>query len=162
MARTKEYPVRHPKKDLLVTVFQKHCDNAIPGDDLNCAIVLAALDGREFEHFEVHISLAYGRYKGGKVNFRWINTAGVNRFLESIDVLEGKVTVPPEGLRLKFRVPSKSLVDLRSDEHRKKRRESYDRRRGKKRRDYTVSDAKTAAGVRSRFGRHPEKLGYES
>lgn len=140
--------------DVLVTPY--HCKISIPADPERCALVLAAKNEHPLEMFVVHRSVAYGRFRGLKKIYRWRNQVGTYTFICKFDMGDFS-DVPLEGIRFSFKVPDKShrLDYYRSAEHKKRKKASAAKNKGKtKRRPYRLPDPKTLAGVRNRFGYH--------
>jgi hypothetical protein len=149
--------VRGAKKPIDIIVRRTHCAKAKPGDPERCALVIAAKEEHQFESFVVHRTVAYGRYKGKAINWRWQNSAVVKKFVEQFDKGDYSA-VPDTGLRFHFMKARKNMdLDyLRSPTAKAIRNASAKKNKGKKPRAYRLPDPKTLAGVRNRFGFHDD------
>ena len=152
-----KYPAKDAKKDLSVTVLPSDAREADPRKPDNCAVSCAARRQHHFTEFVVYRTISYGLREGTTVYERYRNEPGVRAILESYDInnTNRRSTarrIPEEGVKVTFHAPDKkhSLGHLRSQAHKKKQRESAQRRRerGRPAHAYRLPDPLTLAGVR--------------
>jgi hypothetical protein len=154
-----DFKVDDATSDLEVTVYDRHCKRADPGNPKRCALVLAAKDQhKNLVIFEVYRSVAYGVFDGEQIKWRWKTPADAYKFIKDFDVIyrKGRKKLA-EAVTFTFKVfpPRSRLAFLRSPEGNRMRRASDARNRNKKkRRKYRIADPLTLAGVRSRFGHY--------
>lgn len=140
------------KDKLHIKVLSCDVANAEPNNPSKCAIAVAAMRTYKFDEFVVYRTVAYGLLPGSKKYLKWQNSNNVREIIEQYDinVEHTKKRLPKGGVVVTFLPLKKDLSTayLRGDEKKQQRVTSYNKRKGKTKRSYRISDPLTLQGVR--------------